>query len=111
MRRRDLFAVAASMAALRPLIARAQQPERMRRIGILHDYDPADPEGQAQIGAFREALQKLGWVAGDNLQIQYRSGAVEGDQLRTAAAEILALKPDAVLAAGGTIVAALQRVT
>src|ERR1044071_7445187 len=81
----------------------------MRRIGILHDYEAADPEGKTQIGAFREELRKLGWIEGENLQIQYRSAAVEGDLVRKAAAELIMLKPDVVLGAGGTIVAALQR--
>jgi ABC-type uncharacterized transport system substrate-binding protein len=109
MRRRDFLAAGSAALIGLPLFARAQQPHRARRIGILHDYEAADPEGQAQIGAFREEMRKLGWIEGENLQIQIRSGAVTGDLVRTAAAEMVALKPEVVLASGGTIVAALQR--
>jgi putative ABC transport system substrate-binding protein len=108
MKRRDLMLLLSGAAAW-PLAACAQQPVLIRRIAVLHDYQLTDPEGQAQIAVFREELGKLGWVDGDNLQIQYRSAAIESDQVRDAAAEILALKPEVVLAAGGTVVAALQR--
>jgi putative ABC transport system substrate-binding protein len=65
--RRELFALFGSAAALSwPVSARAQQPGRMRRIGVLHDYAEGDPEGQAQITAFRQELQKLGWMDGGN---------------------------------------------
>ena len=108
MRRREVIAALGGAVGW-PLASRAQQPASMRRIGILHDYEAADPEGKTQIGEFREELRKLGWIEGENLQIQYRSAAVEGDLVRKAAAELIMLKPDVVLAAGGTIVAALQR--
>jgi putative ABC transport system substrate-binding protein len=108
--RRELFALLGSTAALSwPVSARAQQPERMRRIGVLHDYAEGDPEGQAQITAFRQELQKLGWMNGGNVQIDYRAGAADADSVRTYAAELVAHGPHVVLGAGGTIVAALQR--
>jgi putative ABC transport system substrate-binding protein len=108
--RRELFALFGSAAALSwPVSARAQQPGRMRRIGVLHDYAEGDPEGQAQITAFRQELQKLGWMDGGNVQIDYRAGATDADSVRTYAAELVAHGPDVVLGAGGTIVAALQR--
>jgi putative ABC transport system substrate-binding protein len=81
----------------------------MRRIGVLHDYAEGDPEGQAQITAFRQELQKLGWMDGGNAQIEYRAGAADADSVRTYAAALIAHGPDVVLGAGGTIVAALQR--
>jgi len=110
MNRRELFALFGSTAALSwPLSARAQQPGRMRRIGVLHDYAEGDPEGQAQITAFRQELQKLGWMDGGNAQIDYRAGAADADSVRTYAAALIAHGPDVVLGAGGTIVAALQR--
>ncbi|HZT89987.1 MAG TPA: ABC transporter substrate-binding protein [Stellaceae bacterium] len=71
----------------------------------MQDYEPADPEGRVQIGAFRDELHRLGW----DIPIEQRSGAVDAEQVRGVAAEIMALRPDAVLGAGGTIVAALQR--
>jgi putative ABC transport system substrate-binding protein len=108
--RRELFALFGSAAALSwPVSARAQQPGRMRRIGVLHDYAEGDPEGQAQITAFRQELQKLGWMDGGNAQIEYRAGAADADSVRTYAAALIAHGPDVVLGAGGTIVAALQR--
>ena len=110
MNRRELFALFGSAAALSwPVSARAQQPGRMRRIGVLHDYAEGDPEGQAQITAFRQELQKLGWMDGGNAQIEYRAGAADADSVRTYAAALIAHGPDVVLGAGGTIVAALQR--
>jgi len=108
VRRREVIAFLCGVVGW-PLAARAQQPASKRRIGILHDYEAADPEGKAQIGAFREELRKLGWIEGENLQIEYRSGAVEGDLVRKAAAELIVLKPDIVLGGEGTIVAAPQR--
>lgn len=110
MRRRDFVSVMGA-CALWPLRVRAQQPMPVRRIGIVQDYEPTDPEGQAQLAVFRDELRKFGWIEGDNLRIEYRSGAVESDLLRSVAAEMLALKPEVVLAAGGSIVAALQRVS
>ena len=106
MNRRELIALFGSTAALSwPVSARAQQ----RRIGVLHDYAEGDPEGQAQITAFRQELQKLGWMDGGNAQIEYRAGAADADSVRTYAAALIAHGPDVVLGAGGTIVAALQR--
>ena len=106
MNRRELIALFGSTAALSwPVSARAQQ----RRIGALHDYAEGDPEGQAQITAFRQELQKLGWMDGGNAQIDYRAGAADADSVRTYAAALIAHGPDVVLGAGGTIVAALQR--
>jgi putative ABC transport system substrate-binding protein len=92
-----------------PVAARAQPSERTRRIGILHDYTEADPEGRAQITAFREGLSKLGWIEGRNVTIDFQSGAADADLLRTYARDLIAKRPDVALAAGGTIVAALQR--
>jgi len=108
VRRREVIAFLCGAVGW-PLAARAQQPASKRRVGILHDYEAADPEGKTQIGAFREELRKWGWIEGENLEIEYRSAAVEGDLVRKAAAELIMLKPDVVLGAGGTIVAALQR--
>ena len=80
-----------------------------RRISILHDYPEADPEGRVQINAFREELSKLGWTEGRNVVIDLQPGAADADLLRTYARELIAKRPDIVLAAGATIVASLQR--
>jgi len=111
MNRRTFLGVAGSVVAAWPITLLAQQPNQMRRIGILHDYAETDPEGRAQIAALREELAGLGWVEGRNLVIDFRSGADEADALRGRAAELLAKSPDVLVGAGGTIVAALQRVT
>jgi putative ABC transport system substrate-binding protein len=109
MKRREFITLVGGAAASWPMMARAQQAERMRRIGILHDYAETDPDGRQQISAFREELQKLGWIEGRNVAIDFQSGAADADLLRTYARELVAKKPDVVLAAGGTIVAAVQR--
>ena len=78
-------------------------------VGVLNDYTESDPVGQAQLAAFRDELGKLGWTNGRNMRIDYRTGAADSDAIRTYAAEIIATRPDVVLAAGATITAALQR--
>jgi putative ABC transport system substrate-binding protein len=107
--KRRAFITLLGIAAAWPLAARAQQSERVRRIGFLHDYNELDPEGRVQVVAFREALQKLGWTDGRNALVEYRSGAADNELLRKYAAEIVAHEPDVVLTSGATITAALQR--
>jgi putative ABC transport system substrate-binding protein len=96
-------------AAAWPFAARAQQGERMRRVGILMNSSADDTESQAQLAAFREELQQLGWTDGRNLQIDTRWGAEDGERTRRYAVEIIALAPDVILAAGGPVVAAIRR--
>lgn len=109
MRRREFITVVGGAAAMWPLAVGAQQTGKIRRVAILHDYPEADPEGRLQIGAFREELSKLGWIEGRNVVFDLQSGAAEADLLRTYARDLMAKKPDVVLAAGGTIVASLAR--
>jgi len=109
VRRREFITVLSGAAAAWPLTARAQQDERMRRIGFLHDYTEGDAEGRMQVAAFREALQKLGWTDGRNALIDYQSGAVDADQLRGYAADMVARGPDVVLSSGATGTAAMRR--
>jgi putative tryptophan/tyrosine transport system substrate-binding protein len=109
-RRREFITLLGGAAAW-PLAARAQQPERVRRIGVLMSTAESDPKGQAWLGAFREGIQKLGWTEGRNVQIEYRWGAVDADRVRSYSAELVALAPDIILAAGGTIVGALEQAT
>ena len=111
MRRRDFIKVVGGAAAAWPLAARAQQPERMRRIGSLTSLDETDAQAQVWYAAFRTRLQELGWVIGRNLQIDYRWGAGDIDRIRTYAAELVAMKPDALLASTTPVVAALLRET
>jgi putative ABC transport system substrate-binding protein len=111
MRRRDCIIALSGAAAAWPLVARAQQPERMRRIGSLTSLDETDAQAQVWYAAFRTRLQELGWVIGRNLQIDYRWGAGDMDRIRTDAAELVAMKPDALLASTTPVVAALLRET
>jgi putative ABC transport system substrate-binding protein len=110
IRRREFIATLGGAAAW-PVAARAQQPERMRRIGVLMNRAAADPEGQAQVAAFLQALQQLGWSEGHNARIDARWGENDVELDRRYAAELLALAPDVILATGTLSVAALRRVT
>src|SRR5262249_955820 len=109
MRRREFIALLGSSAVAWPLAARAQQAERMRRIGILMNLAADDPEGRARIEAFVQGLQQLGWTVGRNLQIDTRWAAADADLFRRYATELLELAPDVLLAATISAVAALQQ--
>ena len=94
-----------------PLAARAQQPERMRRIGVLTNLVADDPEAQARVGAFLQGLQELGWAVGRNMRIEYRWGAGDADRTREYAAELVALAPDVILTSGASALAPLLQAT
>jgi len=114
MRRREIFALfggAAASSLLLPLAARAQRSEPMRRIGMLMNRAADDPEGQASVSAFQQSLQQLGWSDGRNVRSDIRWSHNDVDLDRKYAAELVALAPDALLAAGTLSVTALQRVT
>jgi len=104
------FATLLGAAATWPLVAHAQ-PERVRRIGVLMNVAAADPEGQAQVAAFLQALQQLGWSEDRNVRIDIRWGENDVERDRKYATELLALAPDVILASGTLSVAALRRVT
>jgi putative ABC transport system substrate-binding protein len=108
MRRRD-FIVGASAAAAWPLTVRAQQPERMRRIGVLMNTDAE--QGQAWHAAFVQALQQLGWQLGSNVQVDTRWGAGNTELFRKYAAEMVASNPDIVLATANSIVADFEQIS
>ena len=109
--RRQFITLLGGAAATWPLAARAQQGERMRRVGLLIQFTESDPQGQARIAAFREELQKRGWRIGSNLQIDYR-WAVSNDELaRSAAAELLELTPDVISANSTVPLRAVQQAT
>jgi putative ABC transport system substrate-binding protein len=110
VRRRQFITLLGGGAAW-PLAARAQQPDRMRRIGVLIGLLESDAEGQARLGAFRKGLQELGWFEGRNIQIEYRWAGADMTLLQAFAAELVALKPDVIFAASGTPLAALHRAT
>jgi putative ABC transport system substrate-binding protein len=111
MKRREFITLLGGAAVAWPLAARGQQTERVRRVGVLLPSVANDPEYQARVGAFLQALQQSGWSIGDNLRIEYRWGANELDRARQYAQELIALAPDVVVAAISTNVAALQRET
>jgi putative ABC transport system substrate-binding protein len=94
-----------------PLAARAQQADRMRRIGVLETRAADDPEGQARLALFRQGLQELGWTDGRNVRIDYRWAAADADRSRTYAVELVALAPDVILASASGSVAALLQTT
>jgi putative tryptophan/tyrosine transport system substrate-binding protein len=110
MRRRD-FVTMLGGAATWPLAARAQQPGRVRRIGVLMSTAADDAQGQARSVAFVQGLQQLGWEVGGNIQIDYRWGAGDTERFRKYAAELVALGPDVILGTAASIVAALQQVS
>ena len=110
MKRREFITVLGSAAAW-PLAARAQQPERMRRIGVLMSLASEDPEGQARLAGFVQGLQEAGWNDGRNLHIDTRWGAGDADRHRRYAAELVGLRPDVILASGGAVVGPLLQAT
>jgi ABC transporter substrate binding protein len=105
--RRDFITLLGGAAAW-PVAARAQQPERMRRIGVLIGV-AGDAETKAWVATFRKRLDELGWKGDDNLKIEERWTAGDPEQNRTFAGELLAMKPDAIFAFSSVAVAALQR--
>ena len=94
-----------------PLSAWAQQPDRMRRIGVLASQTADDPVAQARNAAFLQGLRALGWMVGHNVQIEYRWASGDGDRSRKNAAEMVALAPDVILATGGVSVGPLLQVS
>ena len=94
-----------------PLAARAQQPERVRRIGLLINLAADDPESQARRAAFQQRLAQLGWIDGHNVRIIARWGAGDAVRIRRYAAELVASRPDVILATTSPSVAALQQAT
>jgi hypothetical protein len=98
MRRREFISLLGGAAASWPLCARAQQPDRMRRIGALLAYAESDSEAQANVAAFREGLQKLGWTEGHNTRIDTRWPApADAEAMQRFAKELVALQPDLIL--------------
>jgi putative tryptophan/tyrosine transport system substrate-binding protein len=110
MKRRAFITLLGGAAAW-PLAARAQQLQRMRRIGMLMPWAAADPEAQARLTAFVQALALLGWIDGRNVRIETRWGDGNADRYRQHAAELVALAPDVIVAVTSPVVAALQRET
>jgi putative ABC transport system substrate-binding protein len=111
MRRREFIKLVCGSAAAWPLAARAQQSERMRRIGVLMPWPANDAEGQSRLTAFTQALPQLGWIDGQNVRIDYRFGDGKADTMRKYAAELVALAPDVILASSSGALAPLLEAT
>jgi putative ABC transport system substrate-binding protein len=112
MGRRELIALMAGAAAAWPIAGVAQQPERVRRIGVLQGGGGADdPDGQVRIAALLQALQQLGWSDGRNIKIDYRWPAGDAEKTRKYAAELVALAPDVILAVGAANMTSLLQAT
>jgi ABC-type uncharacterized transport system substrate-binding protein len=109
VRRREFITLLGGATAAWPLAARAQQPEKMRRIGVLSAIAADDPEAQARNASFLQGLAELGWTVGRNVRIDYRWSAANVDDIRRYAAELVALAPDVILATSGNTVGALQQ--
>jgi putative ABC transport system substrate-binding protein len=103
MRRREFLGMLGSTAIAWPLAARAQQGERVRRIGVLMSTAADDTEGRARIAAFLGGLQKLGWIDGRNVRIHARWPTGSAEEVRKYAAELVALAPDIILATGANV--------
>jgi putative tryptophan/tyrosine transport system substrate-binding protein len=111
MRRREFITSVCGAAITWALVARAQQVEPMRRVGVLMTLSEDDPEGRERMEAFLQSLQQLGWSDGRNVKIDYRWRANDAERVRRYAAELVALAPDVILTADSQSVAALQQAT
>ena len=111
MKRRQFITLLGGAAATWPLAARGQQPERMRRVGVLMHLAADDPEGQSRVAAFLQGLQEAGWAVGRNVNIDVRWAAGEADRFRRYAMEIVALTPDVILTSAPPSIRAMQQAT
>jgi putative ABC transport system substrate-binding protein len=107
--RREFITLLGGAAAAWPLAARGQQPEPMKRIGLLTDAAQTDQFALSVVSVFRQRLEALGWNDGRNVRIDERWAALDGDRLRVYSTELVGLKPDAVFGIGTPVIAALQR--
>jgi len=107
--RREFITLLGATGVAWPLAAKAQQRDRVRRIGVLMQTAADDPEASVNLAAFREGLKESGWTLGHNVQIDYRWGGVDAERVRSYATELVALMPDIVLAFGGTVATPLQQ--
>jgi hypothetical protein len=107
--RRDFITLLGGTAVMWPLAARAQQPNRMRRIGVLMPFAETDPEASQHIATFQKGLENLGWLEGHNLHIDYRWAAGDAERMRIYAAEIVQLAPEVILVSSPSMLAATVR--
>src|SRR5207247_6806676 len=110
MKRRKFIGLLGGVAAW-PLMARAQQPGQMRRVGVLMNLAPDNAEGQARLKVFQQGLQDQGWTEGHNVHVDTCWGAGKAEQYRACAAELVALAPEVILAGSGATLPALVQTT
>jgi putative ABC transport system substrate-binding protein len=110
IRRREFIAGLGSAAAW-PVVARAQQGDRVRRIGVLMSYDENDPEVKHRVSAFTQALARLGWTVGENVRMDLRGAGGDANRIRALAQELVGLHPDVIAANGTAATAAIQEET
>jgi len=111
MKRREFITLFGGATVVWPRAARAQQGERMRRIGVLMNLTAEDAEGQARLAAFLQGLQEAGWAVGRNVRVDIRWGASDVDRIRKHAADLVALAPNVILASTGQVMAVMQQAT
>jgi len=111
LRRREFIALLGGIAIATPLVARAQQAERLRRIGVLLGYPEGDLQAQANVVALREGLKGLGWIEGHNIQIDLRWAGGDAEKARTFAKELVSLAPDVIVASTNQVTAIVQQET
>src|SRR6202022_1502297 len=109
--RREVLCALAGAAVAWPLAARAQQPDQMRRIGVLMGYAESDLEAKSWVKEFVQGFKELGWIVGRNVSIDYRFGAGDADRMRAYAEELVGLAPAVILAHTSPVMAALQQAT
>jgi putative ABC transport system substrate-binding protein len=111
MKRREFITLLGGAAAAWPLAARGQQADRVPKVGVLFGIHQNDPEAQGRVGAFRQALQELGWIEGRNVRIDVRYSGGDAERARASAAELLTLMPDVMLAHSSLTLGPLRRAT
>jgi putative ABC transport system substrate-binding protein len=111
VKRREFIKLIGGAAAFSPLAVRAQQYDEVRRIGVVVNVAADDPEAQASVAAFKQALQQLGWSEGRNLQIDFRGAAGDPERMQAFAKELVALQPHVILTRSTPVTAALLRQT
>ena len=111
LRRREFIAALGGAAAAWPVVVRAQQGDRVRRIGVLMVFDENDPQGKLLYSAFTQALADMGWIDGRNVRMDLRWGGGDINRIRALAQELVGLQPDVILANSTAVTVALQRET
>ena len=111
MRRREFITLIGGAAAGWPLVTRAQQPDRIRRVAVLVGTGEKDPESVGRIKAFRLGMRDLGWVEGRNVQIDYRFAGINQESINTHVAELIRLAPDVIVANSTPVIATLRSAT